>query len=603
MTNVPLDPNFNQDEKIFVPLDPNLTEISKNKKKPLCQICHKQKVHYYCPVEKLNLCKNCNNQIHPNEFLINFHKVTLYTEEENSKKIELCGRHQKELSLYCLNHQEIICTKCMDDYCVDHNKDIIRLGKAAKDLYDQCQIIRHEIEKLHFQIKNEKSATEISMKKINQKYDNFKLYMSKRKTQLISQIENTYKESLSCIEKCQLVTNKQLQNSLNSQQEIYNEISKYKKTCNKLSRYRKNKNLIQTITYSLKIIQKQEGLEHFTNSNIDFHKNRNVELDIIPEQIYLGDTLDVNVKIGILQENEIDQFQTDGVILNLQLPSEKQLQGIHLHPKKDQSIEEVTSINKEKKNVKKTNKNENDLIKREKNEYVEYYLKLKPSIIGNYNIHSIKLSNKEQRKLTNKVFQVLTKEKKDRFDPEYKSVTTELSNENRTVRQNPVNFLLKSRSGDMGTICGERVYSKGVHHFEFKIDCFHTERTDLNWIEIGVIDAERKEIFVRLHKSQGSFYYKTTHKESNKNGMISGTFESRSFGEIDGKRQNEQYGIPFITGNILGMKLDMDKHQLSFSVNGKGFGVASTHLPKTVCIFVNLYLLSRWSKKNQITLL
>ncbi|KAJ3451550.1 hypothetical protein M0812_03299 [Anaeramoeba flamelloides] len=164
---------------------------------PPCIVCEgKRKVVYVCELCKLSVCEVCNHQLHPTEFVMNFHKVkpwipkteTKDKKDEKTKKKKQnnskfqCPRHKNDLTLFCSNHLEMICSECLDDYCSKHNPETIGLKKAVQQLLQKVTLINEKIES--FQTLNLK---EIETNKKNQ--TNLGVYFEKTKKEIVKQTE------------------------------------------------------------------------------------------------------------------------------------------------------------------------------------------------------------------------------------------------------------------------------------------------------------------------------------------------------------------------------------------------------------------------------
>ncbi|KAJ6234961.1 spry domain containing socs box protein [Anaeramoeba flamelloides] len=136
---------------------------TENTEAPPCIVCEgKRKVVYVCELCKLSVCEVCNHQLHPTEFVMNFHKVKPWIPKTETK--------------------EMICSECLDDYCSKHNPETIGLKKAVKQLLQKVALINEKIESL--QTLNLK---EIDSKK--KKQDNLRVHFEKTQKLIIKQTE------------------------------------------------------------------------------------------------------------------------------------------------------------------------------------------------------------------------------------------------------------------------------------------------------------------------------------------------------------------------------------------------------------------------------
>ncbi|KAJ3425127.1 bonus isoform c-related [Anaeramoeba flamelloides] len=248
--------------------------------KEKCKMCNNRRAKYWCPFCSLDICKECNKQLHPTEFLFNFHKVVLWANKKNEKEKEkekeegnniLCLRHQLELTLYCKKHKELICTECLDNYCSDHNKKAIGLKKASQLLYKEISLRQKQYfkslhqknelidysKKKQFQFCDLIENFRISVKQRTEELHNQIDLISNLNLQIIDRTENTLKEKFdNVIEKYQSA-DKQLELDQKAWEELQN---------SKIANYSKNNillclGLLENISKELDIVKTKKNVK------------------------------------------------------------------------------------------------------------------------------------------------------------------------------------------------------------------------------------------------------------------------------------------------------------------------------------------------------
>ncbi|KAJ6252098.1 hypothetical protein M0813_14540 [Anaeramoeba flamelloides] len=125
---------------------------------PECEVCERQKAHFYCTVCKIHYCQNCESQVHTT-FLKKKHKEFIFQEpynpQENSdnNRTEKYPIHQNnKLSIYCKNCQKLICSECSFDHT---NHETIAFDQPM-DFYKELINEQKKFTKNHFERINEK---------------------------------------------------------------------------------------------------------------------------------------------------------------------------------------------------------------------------------------------------------------------------------------------------------------------------------------------------------------------------------------------------------------------------------------------------------------
>ncbi|KAJ6255259.1 hypothetical protein M0813_11579 [Anaeramoeba flamelloides] len=144
---------------------------------PECEVCERQKAHFYCTVCKVHYCQNCESQVHTS-FLKKKHKEFTFQEPYDPQENN-CPIHQNnKLSRYCKNCQKLICSECVFDH-TNH----------ATIAFDQPMDFYKEL------INEQKKYTQNHFEKINEKFEqlnNSEKDMKSKKEKIFREISKFY---------------------------------------------------------------------------------------------------------------------------------------------------------------------------------------------------------------------------------------------------------------------------------------------------------------------------------------------------------------------------------------------------------------------------
>ncbi|KAJ3424191.1 motif protein trim9 [Anaeramoeba flamelloides] len=118
------------------------------KRIPKCQNCNKKQSQFYCTKCEVYYCAKCEEQAH-NIYALKKHKKHLYKAPYNElvKKVNfnLCRKHNKELSLYCIDENKLICSECYST-CKLNDHEILGLQDFSNEIYEKIKIILNKIQ-------------------------------------------------------------------------------------------------------------------------------------------------------------------------------------------------------------------------------------------------------------------------------------------------------------------------------------------------------------------------------------------------------------------------------------------------------------------------
>ncbi|KAJ6250423.1 spry domain containing socs box protein [Anaeramoeba flamelloides] len=250
------------------------------------------------------------------------------------------------------------------------------------------------------------------------------------------------------------------------------------------------------------------------------------------------------------------------------------------------------------------------------------------SFINEINYFAINSKQKEQKKIIKEVIDEANP--KDYFDSKLKNNRIKLFNYGKSI----ITVRKWKRSG---CICGNKIYSQGLHRINFCIDRFRLSSDYQNFICLGVVDSDKRRKFINDGYWEQTFYFMThwhpfiENENENKNennvekekekGNENEKEKGKGKGKGKGKEQQEpkkkllnykckkfpeiqeEFARPISEGDIFTIHLDMDRKQMSFLINQEDFGIAWTNIPNNVCFFACLSGQKDTNNKNQISLL
>ncbi|KAJ6253420.1 hypothetical protein M0813_13434 [Anaeramoeba flamelloides] len=144
---------------------------------PECEVCEKQKAHFYCTECKVHYCQNCESQVHTS-FLKKKHQEFTFQEPYDPQENN-CPIHQNnKLSRYCKNCQKLICNECSFDHT---NHETIAFDQPM-DFYKEL-------------INEQKKCTQNHFEKINEKFlqlNNSEKDIKSKKEKIFREISKFY---------------------------------------------------------------------------------------------------------------------------------------------------------------------------------------------------------------------------------------------------------------------------------------------------------------------------------------------------------------------------------------------------------------------------
>ncbi|KAJ6227554.1 hypothetical protein M0813_09793 [Anaeramoeba flamelloides] len=364
---------------------------------PECEVCEKQKAHFYCTVCKVHYCQNCESQVHTS-FLKKKHQEFTLQEPYNPQE-KKCPIHQnKKLSRYCKNCQKLICSKCVFDHT---NHETIAFDQPM-DFYQEL-------------INEQKKCTKNHFKKINEKFlqlNNSEKEMKSKKEKIFREISEFYlnqKKLLDLLEQNEIkLANdffEQISQSMNKEKQSINDLKYSTETL--LKQFNKlESNIKQSNSFGFyKLFSKMELAKTQEKPKSEFprlcneHKNKSYEYFCIDhKQLLCSHCLTLNHRkcnqvVNLKEGYEIIQNELEEVIKEINLINEKKEEFVQ----KIQN-EKINSLKEKQINIELVKKNYQKL-----NELTQYqFKKMNEEISIQQNEKYMKL-NKQSMKMQKEI--------------------------------------------------------------------------------------------------------------------------------------------------------------------------------------------------------
>ncbi|KAJ3446100.1 tripartite motif-containing protein [Anaeramoeba flamelloides] len=232
------------------------------KKIPKCENCHKKQSQFYCTKCEVYYCHKCEEQTHKKA--LKKHKKHLYKAPYNelAKKtnFNICGKHNKELSLYCTDENKLICTKCYST-CKIKKHEILGLNDFSKQIYEKIKIISNKIQKEDNQNKETIRRSLENQKKIKEKIKNIRKKIENDSALLIQKIQVSKINYLNLFRKIEIIIDTKIETILKNAVKKKKRILKNKTKIKTIKKLKKDKNHIKLITGGKEIIKSERFIQ------------------------------------------------------------------------------------------------------------------------------------------------------------------------------------------------------------------------------------------------------------------------------------------------------------------------------------------------------
>ncbi|KAJ3442277.1 tripartite motif-containing protein [Anaeramoeba flamelloides] len=224
---------------------------------PKCQNCNKKQSQFYCTICKVYYCAKCEEQAH-NISVLKKHKKYLYKAPYNElvKKVNfnLCRKHNKELSLYCIDENKLICSECYST-CKLNNHEILGLQDFSNEIYEKIKMLLNKIQNEENQNKETIQKSLENQNKLKEKIKNICKKIENDSDLLIQKIQDSKINYLNLFKKIEIIINTKIETILKETGKKQKKISKKKIKINTIKKFKKDKNHIKLIQGGNEIIK------------------------------------------------------------------------------------------------------------------------------------------------------------------------------------------------------------------------------------------------------------------------------------------------------------------------------------------------------------
>ncbi|KAJ6236063.1 e3 ubiquitin-protein ligase trim [Anaeramoeba flamelloides] len=234
------------------------------KRIPKCQNCNKKQSQFYCTKCEVFYCSKCEEQIH-NISVLKKHKKHLYKAPYNElvKKetnFNICRKHNKKLSLYCIHENKLICYECYET-CKINNHEILGLTDFSNEIYEKIKIILNKIQNEENQNKETKQKSLENQNKLKEKIKNICKKIENDSDLLIQKIQDSKINYLNSFKKIEIIINNKIQTILKNTEKKQKMFLKKKIKINTIKKLKKDKNHIKLIQEGKEIIKSEINRE------------------------------------------------------------------------------------------------------------------------------------------------------------------------------------------------------------------------------------------------------------------------------------------------------------------------------------------------------
>ncbi|KAJ3445213.1 tripartite motif-containing protein [Anaeramoeba flamelloides] len=233
------------------------------KRIPKCEKCHKKQSQFYCTKCEVYYCAKCEEQIH-NISVLKKHKKHLYKAPYNElvKKTNFnrCRKHNKKLSLYCIDENKLICSECYST-CKLNNHEILGLNDFSNEIYEKVKFILNKIQNEENQNKETIQKSLENQHKLKEKINNICKKIENDSDLLIQKIQDSKINHLNLFKKIEIIINNKIETILKDTEKKQKRINETKIKINTIKKFKKDKNHIKLIQGGKEIIKKERKSE------------------------------------------------------------------------------------------------------------------------------------------------------------------------------------------------------------------------------------------------------------------------------------------------------------------------------------------------------
>ncbi|KAJ6255238.1 tripartite motif-containing protein [Anaeramoeba flamelloides] len=215
---------------------------------PKCENCNKTQSQFYCTMCEVFYCAKCEEQLH--RTVLKKHKKNLYKAPYNElvKKtnFNICRKHNKELSLYCIDENKLICSECYSN-CKINNHEILGLTDFSNEIYEKIKNILNKTQNEEKQNKETIQKSLENQNKLKEKIKNICKKIENDSDLLIQKIQDSKINYLNLFKKIEIIINTKIETILKGTEKKQKKILKKKIKINTIQKLKKDKKHIKII--------------------------------------------------------------------------------------------------------------------------------------------------------------------------------------------------------------------------------------------------------------------------------------------------------------------------------------------------------------------
>ncbi|KAJ6229053.1 hypothetical protein M0813_08553 [Anaeramoeba flamelloides] len=225
-----------------------------------CEVCSKEDSEFYCSQCLVHYCQKCEAQVH-STFLKKKHEkfisqdIFIKNQESKEKKNNnKCPKHKKKFKIYCEEEDQLKCSGCITEYCLDQNHSLLTLNSKSNQIFQKMEIILKEIQTKEKENQLSIQKSQQNKNKFKQKIQQISQQIEKESDLLKQQIDKSKNQQLKVLKTIQIIIENQFSQKIQNNEKTIQKINEDKTKIQKISNLKtKNKN-IELINESKELI-------------------------------------------------------------------------------------------------------------------------------------------------------------------------------------------------------------------------------------------------------------------------------------------------------------------------------------------------------------
>ncbi|KAJ6236072.1 hypothetical protein M0813_03525 [Anaeramoeba flamelloides] len=199
-----------------------------------------------------------------------------YNELIKKANFNICRKHNKELSLYCIDENKLICSECYEN-CKLNDHEILGLNDFSNKIYENIKMIVNKIKNEENQNKETIQKSLENQNKLKEKIKNICKKIENDSDLLIKKIQDSKTNYLNLFKKIEIIIDNKIETILKDTEKKQKKISKKKIKINTIKKLKKDKNHIELIQGGNEIIKTERKREKNGKKEKKSKKTREVD--------------------------------------------------------------------------------------------------------------------------------------------------------------------------------------------------------------------------------------------------------------------------------------------------------------------------------------